>query len=1688
MGRRKGSAVAGTKHKAASSSSAQDLLHRQGMASGFIGFSSSRMAGGGISELDGTLRMAFRKVAKKDITTKLKAYADLLELLRPLDADALRPCLQPWVSVLNGLPLEHDRRVRLAGLRVHEVIVKGLGKNIAPELKNMFGSWAMLMNDRHKECKELALAIFESIFPANKREATWLYCKDQLVRTVCDTLGHQPETLCDMRKVTPAQAQDVWVQAVSACLGASSLLLEFMEASNLVAENKEALFNLYGASFWKLFSHKVAHVRRAAYLALSGVLAQATFIVEERQQKTAGNVLTALREDDQYACVAMVPLVIGFFQKFPASIDGLKTGQLRQAQASLSKFLENAAYGAAATCFSSLGTMITSLPSVLTTPHQSFFHHVLLNLWAGRDSKYAMTIALKQTVLEAYCRCAVLAVKAAQDGSSTEAQEGDLVYALARPFECLLSSPAGQLVNSIPTLCSFARDVSEVSERYLTLLMDSVCAQVVKLLSGPVKDLKATKDVTVFLCQFQEQTGITVITAAVLAAAFAMPGSGEVPSPGILVALASLVSYHNQNETLLQCEASTLADKFYLPWLKQVNTGNASEVELVCNCAVATIKKRREDGSLASRLAEEGVADVWKSAVETVTAKESKVACLAALLKAASGVVHDNRLLRCSAIDAIAVCVASGPSLATLAGRLLLDTVLSGGRDASLPLVDDEISETVVAALRERLDAFACCDPDEAQFSRAAVQAIVNGILVTNTVLKSAYFSGQHPRLQSRCMVTIFRLRACTKYYWKQLRLDAKAIVVFDAGLPADISAESEKERSPVALLANGVWEKRAEEFVHDLREKKGDELDQFLDLLLGTVHWSLRNRGSTWFNAELDAWQAASIWELSQQSPRILGKLLFSAAEWQAARECQRVVAFLDCNKEPLTPQGGEKKSEGKRDLHAGFEYPRLVRFVLQLCRALGDSKAVLGLPCKESAECRTWLVRELCSAYVLVRDALIPPLGQGSDWHDEWGIAVELLLENGEKFLFSKLRTLQDMESKEPGLCEVLQEFEQAICPPEEVKGAPGVSGELLASYAFALFIHTLISGDGERATALWKQWLLPRVKTALQSDGLLSRNSLWLLEATLPEVVSSLPPLELRSLGLVGLQENAIESLCSTPVAGKATPMVMSVLSHLLYTPLSCPTPSSDDLGAQLSCVVMWLMESRTWKDQLNAELFPFALNAVRLLTSIIARDDAQRALSSSGQTPEVLRVCANVLAQCQWSSPGHLSLVRSCLLLFRSFVGLGENATDCGEEVDRCLTPMFTLFLASERASSEDATGDHVLSLLSRTVAKWLPIRQGLLETVGNADSTVVLYRLLSARHLEVQKAACILLSAFYRCDGPIDETALPTGAEAMEMKESLLPERLEELLLSTKEHMAEERNASAEEEDVDDGDCPYVFQQGLQETVRSLLVWSLAMDYTFIQSQAVSRIIARWLSRTELIDSFLFFLFHLLRNNTGSITPAQNLSISALDARDEQSRVRFLAEVYLRVLETVPALVRSWWSLLRDRRLTAEVEKFTSQYISPVLVQKELQACADHEIEEYAEFEIRSNFRSRTVTAVFTEDDANTEVMLSLPESYPLRPVEVQCEHSKDVFRWRVWLAQDATLLKAVTMWMKYMEDLFDGIESCLICYSVYHDSKRTLPNLACKTCKNKFHSACLYKWFNTSHKSNCPLCQTPWMD
>lgn len=73
--------------------------------------------------------------------------------------------------------------------------------------------------------------------------------------------------------------------------------------------------------------------------------------------------------------------------------------------------------------------------------------------------------------------------------------------------------------------------------------------------------------------------------------------------------------------------------------------------------------------------------------------------------------------------------------------------------------------------------------------------------------------------------------------------------------------------------------------------------------------------------------------------------------------------------------------------------------------------------------------------------------------------------------------------------------------------------------------------------------------------------------------------------------------------------------------------------------------------------------------------------------------------------------------------------------------------------------------------------------------------------------------------------------------------------------------------------------------------------------------------------------------------------------------------------------------------------------------------------------------------------------------------------------------------QNGSILDGLTVWKRNVDKRFEGVEECYICFYVLHGANHQLPKLACRTCKKKFHAACLYKWFSTSNNSTCPLCR-----
>lgn len=61
-------------------------------------------------------------------------------------------------------------------------------------------------------------------------------------------------------------------------------------------------------------------------------------------------------------------------------------------------------------------------------------------------------------------------------------------------------------------------------------------------------------------------------------------------------------------------------------------------------------------------------------------------------------------------------------------------------------------------------------------------------------------------------------------------------------------------------------------------------------------------------------------------------------------------------------------------------------------------------------------------------------------------------------------------------------------------------------------------------------------------------------------------------------------------------------------------------------------------------------------------------------------------------------------------------------------------------------------------------------------------------------------------------------------------------------------------------------------------------------------------------------------------------------------------------------------------------------------------------------------------------------------------------------------------AQNGSIMEGLALWKNNVDKRFEGIEDCMICFSVIHGSNYSLPKKACRTCKKKFHSACLVRF------------------
>lgn len=289
-------------------------------------------------------------------------------------------------------------------------------------------------------------------------------------------------------------------------------------------------------------------------------------------------------------------------------------------------------------------------------------------------------------------------------------------------------------------------------------------------------------------------------------------------------------------------------------------------------------------------------------------------------------------------------------------------------------------------------------------------------------------------------------------------------------------------------------------------------------------------------------------------------------------------------------------------------------------------------------------------------------------------------------------------------------------------------------------------------------------------------------------------------------------------------------------------------------------------------------------------------------------------------------------------------------------------------------------------------------------------------------------------------------------------------------------------------------------------INLLLVWWIVLEFFDNTSLRVKQGYLDQLRKLNLVkESLLPCLFGLLNIGVAGEKPfalgpwyVDEFYLGFYDKSYAPAQSVLAAHIYFKSLKSIPGLIRTWYSECQDRQLSAAISTYTKTHFSPTLISQELaqfRSSAASASEALADdtFTLKVAPSVNEITATYAVDEQEAfEVAVRLPNEYPLRAAEV-----KDVRgvagmenRRRAWLfgvqnaAQQGLIYDALVMYKKNVAGHFEGKSECAICYSLISVTDRTLPTKPCRTCKNLFHASCLYKWFNTSHTSSCPLCRS----
>ncbi|KGM92702.1 ubiquitin-protein ligase RKR1 [Paracoccidioides brasiliensis Pb18] len=282
----------------------------------------------------------------------------------------------------------------------------------------------------------------------------------------------------------------------------------------------------------------------------------------------------------------------------------------------------------------------------------------------------------------------------------------------------------------------------------------------------------------------------------------------------------------------------------------------------------------------------------------------------------------------------------------------------------------------------------------------------------------------------------------------------------------------------------------------------------------------------------------------------------------------------------------------------------------------------------------------------------------------------------------------------------------------------------------------------------------------------------------------------------------------------------------------------------------------------------------------------------------------------------------------------------------------------------------------------------------------------------------------------------------------------------------------------------------------------LLSWKTVFDHLNNASSSVRESYVANIKENDCLNPLLDFMFDFLQHPHGKMVDASKLdgrSFRLDESEPAQRETQYLLiHLYYLCLKYLPNLTKTWW-IDSKKRVKGQVEAWTEKHISPLIIEDSLLGVSDWVstqdfTTEEQPLQVKVSHRTAEIVASIDveEDSPPTSIAISLPPAYPLQQAVVEGRNrvAVDERKWRSWLLtiqgvimfSNGSLIDGLLAFRKNVQGALKGQSECAICYSVISANMQT-PNKRCATCKNTFHSDCLFRWFKSSNASSCPLCR-----